>query len=446
MVLPVSTSDTKRGDEMKIPHLFRKGKEASRKGKDYLFRQKVASVGPDELKYGEIEMKLGSLRRVENAIREGKDDSFTPRVLSIGPHHHGNKDLEEVEALKVQIHSEFWTQEMGVDVVNLIKEMVFSSYPEYIQGRYRSNLESFVDMCLKDACFALYIIDDCAANRKPTKLGMATFENCITDLLLLENQLPWPLLDMMNTIKFGERKGKENVIKFLYVAMNGRLPNSFPEVPKKLFDNALHLVGLLRRLCLMDYSPPGKYPFLAYSAQELDEKGVKIAGTQPKENEGFLVGGMVFSSLTATLVIPFLSIHADSRFKKLFMNMIAYESSPGVRSKGEITTFIHVNAALLRDSNSVTIARRKFISTKYDNETIVNLFKEMSTDSFPDDAIYANDGSPQFGVVCKLKVWGRELYETCFNSPHKVIFIFGISAAAYLQRVEGVFSKGKGHQ
>lgn len=445
MVLPVSTSNTKRGDEMKISHLFRKGKEASRKGKDYLFRQKVASVGPDELKYGEIEMEPVCFRRVEEAIRKGKDH-FDPRVLSVGPHNHGKKDLQKVEDLKVQIHAKFLTEDMPADVHKLIKENLFYWYPEDIQKRYLFDLDYFVGMCLKDACFVLYIIDACANRTSPTLLGRANFELCITDLLLLENQLPWPLLDRMNTIKFGERKGRVNVIKFLYVAMNGRLPNSFPEVPKKLFDNALHLVGLLRRLCLMDYSPPGKYPFLAYSAQELDEKGVKIAGTQPKENEGFLVGGMVFSSLTATLVIPFLSIHAASRFKKLFMNMIAYESSPGVRSKGEITTFIHVNAALLRDSNSVIIARRKFISTKYDNETIVNLFKEMSTDSFPDDAIYANDGSPQFGVVCKLKVWGRELYETCFNSPHKVIFIFGISAAAYLQRVEGVFSKGKGHQ
>lgn len=444
MVLPVSTSDTKRGDEMKTSHLFSKGKEAFRKGKDYLFRQKVASVGPDELKYGEIEMEP-CFRRVEEAIRKGKDHSFEPRVLSVGPHNHGKRDLQKVEDLKVQIHEKFLTEEMVKNVPKLIEEKYFYWYPEYIQETYRSNLESFVDMCLKDACFALYIIDACAANSKPTILGKSTFENCITDLLLLENQLPWPLLDMMNTIKFGEKKGKENVIKFLYAAMNRRLSDSFPEVPKKLFDNALHLVGLLRGLCLMDYSPPGKYPFLAYSAQELDKKGVKIAGTQSKENEGFLVGSMVFSSLTATLVIPFLSIHEESRFKKLFLNMIAYESSPGVRSNGDITTFIHVNAALLRDSNSVTIAQRKFISTKYDNETIVNLFKEMSTDSFPDDAIYANDGSPQFGVVCKLKVWGRELYETCFNSPYKVIFICGIGVATYLQRVEGVFSKGKGH-
>lgn len=437
MVSPVSASHTKKGDGMKILPLFRKGEAAIDKVKDDLFRWKIESVGP------RIEMKLGSLRRVENAIREGKDDSFTPRVLSIGPHHHGNKDLEEVEDLKVQIHSEFWTEEMGVDVVNLIEEKVFSSYPEYIQGRYRSNLESFVNMCLKDACCALYIID-AYANRKSTILGKATFERCITDLLLLENQLPWPLLDRMNTIKFGKRKGKANVIKFLCAAMNRRLSDSFPKVPTELFDNALHLVGLLRELCLMDYSPPRKYPFIGYSAQELDKKGVTIAGTQPKENEGFLVGGMVFSSLTATLVIPFLSIHDDSRFKKLFLNMIAYESSPGVSSNGEITTFIHVNAALLRDSNSVTIAQRKFISTKYDEETIVNLFKEMSTNSFPDDAIYAKDERP--GVVCKLKVWGRELYETYFNSPSKVIFIFGIAVLLFLQRLEGVFSEGKGHQ
>lgn len=444
MVLPVSACDTERGDEMKTSPPFRKGEAAVHKVKDDSFRWTVASVGP------ETEIKHGYLRTVEDAIRKGKDDSFTPRVLSVGPHHQvnkddpRNKDLEEVENLKVQIHSEFWTQGRHVDVVKLIKEMVFPSYPEYIQEKHRSNLESFVDMCLKDACFALYIIDAYAANRKPTILGKATFENCITDLLLLENQLPWPLLDRMNTIKFGEKKGRENVIKFMYAAMNRT--DSFPGVPKKLFDNALHLVGLLRGLCLIDYSPPEKFPFLSCSAQELDKKGVKIAGTQPKENEGFLVGGMVFSSLTATLTIPFLSIHNDSRFKKLFLNMIAYESSPGVRSNGEITTFIHLNAALLRDSNSVTIAQRKFISTKYDNETIVNLFKEMSTDSYTDFAIYANDERPQFGVVCKLKVWGRELYGTYFNSPGKVIFIFGVAVAVYLQRLEGVFSGGKGHQ
>lgn len=132
--------------------------------------------------------------------------------------------------------------------------------------------------------------------------------------------------------------------------------------------------------------------------------------------------------------------------KSFFLNMIAYESSPGVCSNGEITTFIHLNAALLRDSNSVTIAQRKFISTKYDNETIVNLFKEMSTGSFPDDAIYANYGSLRFGVVCKLKVWWRDFYEACCNSPYKLIFICVIGVATLHQRVQGVFSEGKGHQ
>lgn len=436
MVLPVRAIDAKRAP------LFGNGEAAVHKVKDDSFRLTVASVGPD------TEMRSVNLRRVENAIRKGKDDSFTPRVLSVGPHHHGNEDLKEVEDLKVQIHSEFWTQFRPKDVVILIEGMVFSSYPESIKKRYRSNLGTFVDMCLKDACFALYIIDAYAANRKPTILGDATFESCITDLLLLENQLPWPLLHKMNTIKFGEEKGKKNVIKFLYAAMNRKLSDSFPEVPENLFDNALHLVGLLREFCLMNYSPPGKFPFLSYSAQELDKKGVKIAGTQPKENEGFLVGDMVFSWWTATLVVPFLSIHDVSRFKKLFLNMIAYESSPGVCSNGEITTFIHLNAALLRDSNSVAIARGKgkFISTKCGNKTIANLFKEMSADSYTDHAIYANDEKPQFGVVCKLKVWGRELYETYFNSPNKVIFIFGIAALVFLQRLEGVFSEGKGHQ
>lgn len=391
------------------------------------------------------ETPLLCLGRVEDAIRKDKGSWFNPRVVSVGPLHHGNKDLKEVEDLKDQIYAKFWgSKDLPEDASNLIKERVFYSYPKHIQETHRfSDLNYFVNMCFKDACVVLYIIDVCANMSPSSLLAKATFEHCITDLLLLENQLPWALLNLLNNRKFGKGKGQQNVIKFLYAAMDKRLSVSFPDVPQSLFDNAPHLVGMLRELCLMSYYP-SKYPFFAYSAKELDEKGVRIKGIQPKENEGLLVGRMEFSWLAATLVTPALSIHDETRFKKLFLNMIAYECIPGVKSNADITTFIHANAALLRDSISVAIGREKFISTRYDNETIVALFKGMSENSFTNFEIYANAKVAHFGPVCKLKVWLREIYEGCFKSPYKVIFVLGVGAAAYIHLLKGVDLDGKG--
>lgn len=62
------------------------------------------------------------------------------------------------------------------------------------------------------------VLPSLANERLHTLIGSATFEMCITDLLLLDDQLPWLLLDRVNSIKFVEERGKKN-IKFNFCVL-----------------------------------------------------------------------------------------------------------------------------------------------------------------------------------------------------------------------------------
>lgn len=436
MVMEISRSDRRSFDMNRTSPRSRNEKAAVDEERSFRYLSPILFDNPAKVEFSEIEWRSRPclIGRVEQAIRTGRDESFSPTVLSIGPLHHRNQRLKEVEALKDLILVEFWgTGDCPEDVSNFIREMVFCCYPKHIQDKYESDLDDFVNMCFKDASVALYVIDISANRMSSSILGRTTFEHCVTDVLLLENQLPLPLLNLLSARKFGKGKGRRNIMKFLYAAVNRRLSDSFPQLPEDFFDNALHLVDLLRQLCLMSFFP-FKYPFFAFSAKELDGKGVKIVGIRPKANEGPLGGPMKFSWRTATLATPFLFVHDIVRFRKLFLNMIAFESTPGVKSKGEITTFIHVYAALLRDSVSVAISKEKFVSTRYDNETIVALFKEMSANSFTDFEIYATAGAPQFGFAWKLRVGLKEIYETCLKSPITVAFVLAVVAYIHLAK------------
>ncbi|KAB1217343.1 hypothetical protein CJ030_MR4G020978 [Morella rubra] len=115
-----------------------------------------------------------SIFRVPNILRRHSENAFVPEVISIGPFHHGK-------------------------AIGSLEQHCRECYAEEID----LNREKFVEMMVVDGCFIIeffrkdYKSDDEQDEEHPLFSTSWMRSQIVTDLLLLENQLPWRVLDCL---------------------------------------------------------------------------------------------------------------------------------------------------------------------------------------------------------------------------------------------------------
>ncbi|KAK4268114.1 hypothetical protein QN277_024815 [Acacia crassicarpa] len=142
--------------------------------------------------------------RVLPRLRKMNEAAYTPVSISIGPYHHGNKGLESMEEVKLWFLYKFLkrTQDKSVhDYVHLLKGQegkIRQCYSETIP----MESDEFVRMILTDACFIIeYFLLWHDENCWHSKLWFM-WELTTTDLILLENQLPFFVLKDLFDLTF----------------------------------------------------------------------------------------------------------------------------------------------------------------------------------------------------------------------------------------------------
>ena len=149
------------------------------------------------------------INRVPCQLRKVNEQAYTPTFISIGPFHHFNKDFQTLENYKVKYLKSFIAR-ANVKLENLAciirdnEETTRTFYAETMLGRLHNN--DFVKMILMDSIFILELFlrnyyrlwesdDPKVADQWMTPLLML-------DLLLVENQLPFFVLEILFTLAF----------------------------------------------------------------------------------------------------------------------------------------------------------------------------------------------------------------------------------------------------
>ncbi|KAM5564513.1 UPF0481 protein [Rosa sericea] len=196
--------------------------------------------------------------RVPDRLRRVKEEAYTPHVISIGPFHHGK------EALKAMEDHKKWYLKCVMNRTNLelndyIKKI--KEQEERLRSCYAETFEhksdEFVKIILVDAIFVIEFL-----RRYPNRELQEREYDCIfgkprmaeevlTDMLMLENQLPFFILEVLDpasvgnlSIQFLRRRGA--------VAFGIMLDADSPNVEGQ------HFVDLLRKLSIAPLSkePP----------------------------------------------------------------------------------------------------------------------------------------------------------------------------------------------
>ncbi|KAG6683961.1 hypothetical protein I3842_12G039500 [Carya illinoinensis] len=148
-----------------------------------------------------------SIFRVPKMLRRHNEKAFLPEVVSIGPFHHENTQLKAKEIIKLQYLKCLLCRtgtaklECLVEAIDGIEQDCRECYAEVVD----LSRKKFIEMMVIDGCFILEFLYRYQQKREGIHVGeddpvfkTSWMPRKITaDLLLLENQIPWCVLDCL---------------------------------------------------------------------------------------------------------------------------------------------------------------------------------------------------------------------------------------------------------
>ncbi|KAG5242151.1 UPF0481 protein [Salix suchowensis] len=263
--------------------------------------------------------------RVPNSLRVSNPEAYTPQLISIGPFHHDSERLKAMETLKRRYQGEFLKRN-GMDekkIMDFLRRI--QKEEESIQRCYSESFsihtERFVKMIVLDAVFIIeFLKESCAAHHFPKNID-ARMRFCIgEDLMLLENQLPLFIIDLIYS-EFYHHSQDENETPLLDLATGhfGKYP--LAQGPESICttDKVQHFTDLLMKSMLKGALKRENRPDpikLKYNAAMLRKAGVEFKKTEDKclFNVHFEKG---------VLKIPILKV--DDSLERLVRNVMAWE-------------------------------------------------------------------------------------------------------------------------
>ncbi|KAJ9695443.1 hypothetical protein PVL29_010758 [Vitis rotundifolia] len=407
-------------------------------------RFKSVMGGPEDSKRSQLsETKWPRIPKVPQMLRGTKDfkKQFEPRVVSVGPYHHHKQELKAAEMLKRQMTKQFIRDcSQGIEV------LTEKCYSKKAIKKYDN--EELAWMMLVDGCSLLHYI--CYTTEGKSKDLPFKHQNVAfvqQDLLLLENQLPFRVLELLLESRFEENERMQTIEKFIHLTIKGSVPSTVTFARKE--EKPSHLLDLLRRRLLGDQKPckteAGKDEgWNSYrNVNELKAAGIRF---RPVKS-----GSLKDISFKSYIFIGFLNlpeITIDDSTKSRFLNLIAYEMCPDVPNDSEVTSYICFLDSLIDEPGDVKELRRQHVLRNFlgSDEEVATLFNEITTDLVPDSEAYKDVKEKiQKHYKNEVSTWMTEGLHNHFSSPWTILAFLGAVLALFfggLQTYYTVFPRG----
>ncbi|KAG5021023.1 hypothetical protein JHK87_016878 [Glycine soja] len=312
--------------------------------------------------------------KVPFIIRRHNEEAYTPEVVSIGPFHHGHPRLQDMEKHKLFYSMAFLqrTQTTLDSFIGKIEEME----PEFRRS-YSHTLEfskeQLVEIIFVDCAFILELFfrvhdqqwdddDMCLSNPRLTN-------TIVYDLSLLENQVPFFVLERLFDLSFSSQGGNSFLkLTFHFFQEFNRSRLNFNNI-----NRIRHFTDLIRTVHLQDPLPhktPGNTIEHLPSATELSEAGLRF---KVLESESCL---LKFDFSGRVLKIPQLVVH--DRTETLFRNMVALEQCH-YPLQSYITDYVGFLDFLVNTNRDVDILvqQRVFINWLGDTDSVATMINGL---------------------------------------------------------------------
>ncbi|ONH97752.1 hypothetical protein PRUPE_7G207800 [Prunus persica] len=312
--------------------------------------------------------------RIPNVLRRHNEKAFVPDLISIGPFHHGKKDLQVMEEIKLwYLHclldrnpTSETSLEYLVEAIKSIEQHCRDCYQERID----MSSEKFVEMMVVDA-------KDVPKNEDDPVFYTAWMRLALTkDLFLVENQLPWKVVDCL--FHHTKEKNEPESEALLLPALKFFEPFAFDQDPHA--DRPLetkHLLDGIRNSLLGSYPSQADYRYWEPipSVTELLQAGVEF---KVRSNTWDNMLDITFKN--GVMEIPPIEIRDNA--ESLFRNLIAYEQCDSSIISCNITSYAVILDNLINTSKDADfLIQKEIIVTKLSKEDIACLFNRLYSDT-----------------------------------------------------------------
>ncbi|KAL4582238.1 hypothetical protein LXL04_006782 [Taraxacum kok-saghyz] len=323
--------------------------------------------------------------KVPRYLRDADKKSYTPNIVSIGPYHSQNRHLHPMERHKwrafyqtINRHSHDF--KLYLDAIKNLEEKARGSY----EGEINLNSNDFVKMMVLDGCFILELFRGIKdgfeeigyVKSDPVFAICGSLDSIRRDLVKLENQIPFFILDELLAIQTPEVHDTNSVAKMAIPFFAPLIPTDEPMQKDESFSQfdiqiqPLHCLQLFRenlvnktlnlpkrtkkswkrsRLTRNVVGKPTTQ--VTYCVSQLRESGVRF---KKRDTDQF----WDIKYKNSILEIPRILIHDGS--KSIFRNIVAFEECHPECSN-EITAYLVFMNNLIDSGEDVAFLHYKGI-------------------------------------------------------------------------------------
>ncbi|KAB1671100.1 hypothetical protein [Gossypium barbadense] len=416
------------------------------------------------------------IQRVPSILGRHEDfrKYFKPRVVSIGPLHHDDPTLHGSEKLKLKLAAHF------VKNIGFNKETLYNNMKTEIGGlkkcydpkeleKYSNDDQKLAWMFFVDGCAILQAVymrygQDYNPTRNELFIKNQLLTFVYSDLFLLENQLPFRVLELLTSSSKNGEKFMKAIKRFIddtvITPADMKEPQSHQQDSEwweQQEEERIHLLHLLRARLLFNGEKEENLwrhsrfctRFFRYLINRSNQTGTKwhhshtICNVKELKNAGIRLKASKTSCLTdisfnsmffvGNLWLP--PVIVDDSTGPKFMNLIAYEMCPDFNNDFTVTSYMCFLDSLIDEAEDVKALRHASIlyNELGSDEEVAKLFNKMNTDLVPSPTIYSYV-EQQIHNHCK-KMWinyAAQAYNTLFGSPSTCLAFVAAIAALYL--------------
>ncbi|KAF9590344.1 hypothetical protein IFM89_033870 [Coptis chinensis] len=383
--------------------------------------------------------------RVHDNLRALKERTYSPHLVSIGPLHHGN--LKSMEKHKWLYLKSF----LGPNPLMLVENyvQVFRSFEVDARRCYAETFSSlssneFVKMLLLDGCFIIelflrYRFNDRRQDDDPIFNTSWMLSSLNRDLMLLENQLPFFILEYL--ITSNREDLHPNPSKYLTESalrfFSGMMPIRLQMKPRSLSYN--HLLDLVRNALLppcveRNMSQDIRNLKLIPCAMKLQQFGIKF-----KKSDDLNLLSLKFKN--GVLEIPPLKIQDVT--EPLLRNLIAFEQCH-IGCTNEFTSYAFLMDSLISNKNDVEILQNHGIIDHWlgSDEDVMGILNKLCIEVNLDYEFYFSELCEQVNNYCKMKWhrWRADLRRDYFHNPWAWLSVIAALLIIIFTFLQTVFS------
>ncbi|KAM5558721.1 UPF0481 protein [Rosa sericea] len=349
--------------------------------------------------------------RVPQVLRRHKSEAYGPDVVSIGPFHRGGKQFQTMENVK-QWYLHNLLSRLNISLTTLIQSVcnVFE-FEKRARAFYAEPLDhlspnDFIEMMILDGCFLLELFKKffCEGYKRCLKENFVPAEvlyiendpifnmDCMLqylchDLMLLENQLPWFVLEILYRLTVEEYIYYPSLSTMVLLTFSSQgslvhnvesyLSHNGDDDGDDEDDAVLHILDLIRSTLVFQFRKVKSLPCLSQvklpPATTLSEAGVEF-------RRACVEGMMNIDFKDGVFTIPQLPIAEMT--EPLLRNIIALEQCCHGRSH-KITSYVILMHSLIASSKDIDfLCEKEIFLNWFSSENAYKIFNKLYDDTF----------------------------------------------------------------